>query len=255
MTTEYLKDKNKLACDELDMQTVITTAKAHPRDIDDFVTLTTKLVLKDKETAQACFYYLPARSGGSEPIEGGSIRLAELAAYVWGNLITGKRLVSNDGEFITAEGFAWDLERNQGTRVQIQRSIINSYGKRYSHEMQATTANAAASIAWRNAIYTIIPKVIVNPIWLKAKEFAVLSSKRKSLIDRFLQWNISSQQILDFFQKKSVRELTQEDLERLIGLGTSIKEGHIAAEEAFVVKEESTIEIIQDEDRVRDLLK
>lgn len=260
MSTELIRDQNKLEWDELDMQMTISTAKAHPRNITEFVSLTTKLATQDEETAQACFYYIPPSGQRAEPIEGGSVRLAEIAAYVWGNLYTGKRTIKNDGQFVTGEGLAWDLERNQGTRVQIQRSIINKYGKPFSYDMQATTANAAASIAFRNAVFTAIPKVFVDPIWIKAKKIAVgnkkdLSKRRNVIFDRFLQWDIDPKQILNFLKRNSVDELTQLDLEKLMGIGTAIKEGHITSDQAFVIKEKDTIEITNDDEHIKNLLK
>lgn len=259
MLGELVK-KQEGSLGELDMQLTISTAKTYPRKISDFIKLCMELATQDKETAQACYYCLPATD--KRPVtEGPSVRLAEIVAYAWGNIQTAKRILKNDGSFITAQGIAWDLERNQGAKVDVQRSIINSYGKRYFYELQANTANAAASIAFRNAVFTVIPKVFIDPIWKQAKKIAVGSKKDmgrniKKIIDRFSQWNIEPKQILTFFKKNSVEELTQVDLQRLMGIGTSIKEDHVLAEEAFVIKEEEiTTEIINDVECMKNLFK
>ena len=125
--------------------------------------------------------------------------------------------------------------------------------------MQTLTGNAASAIALRNAIFKVIPKALVDRVYEKAKHYAVgeqkdLSVRRKIIFEKFGQWNIEPKQILKFFQRNSIDEFTQADLEKLIGMGTSIKEGHIAAEEAFLLKEEPT-QIININERINSLLE
>jgi hypothetical protein len=260
MSNELICDQGKLVRAELDIQ--ITTAKAYPRNPNEFINLATQLATQDEETAQACFYCLPPRKdsyGRVTEIKGPSIRLAEIAAACWGNLHAGSRIVENDGQSITAEGIAWDLERNVKISSQVKRSITKSNGVRYSHDMQTLTGNAASSIALRNAIFKVIPKALIYRVYEKAKQFAVgdqkdLSIKRNAIFDRFMQWNIDTKQILRFFQKNSIDEFTQMDLEKLIGIGTAIKENHIEPEQAFSLEEEESITSPNIEERINTLL-
>lgn len=260
MSNELTMNQGSLVRAELDMQ--ITTAKAYPRNPNEFINLATELATQDEETAQACFYCLPPRKDGYgkiTEIRGPSIRLAEIAAACWGNLHAGSRIVENDGKSITAEGVAWDLERNVKISSQVKRSITKNNGACYSSDMQTLTGNAASAIALRNAIFKVIPKALVNRVYEKAKQFAVgdqkdLSKKRKTIFDRFQQWNIDSKQILLFFKKNSIDEFTQMDLEKLIGIGTAIKENHIDPEQAFSLVEEESATPPNIEERVKKLL-
>ncbi|WP_010597601.1 hypothetical protein [Rickettsiella massiliensis] len=260
MSNELICDQGKLVRAELDMQ--ITTAKAYPRNPNEFINLATQLATQDEETAQACFYCLPPRKdsyGKLTEIKGPSIRLAEIAAASWGNLHAGSRIVENDGQSITAEGVAWDLERNVKISSQVKRSITKSNGARYSHDMQTLTGNAASAIALRNAIFKVIPKALIDRVYEKAMQFAVgdqkdLSARRKAIFDRFAQWNIDPKQILQFFKKNTIDELTQTDLVKLIGIGTAIKEEHITPDKAFVLEEEESTTSPNIEERVKNLL-
>ncbi len=178
MSQELISDQGKLVRAELDMQ--ITTAKAYPRNPDDFIQFATQLATQDEETAQSCFYCLTRKSkdGKVTEIKGASIRLAEIAAASWGNLHAASRIVENDGKAITAEGVAWDLERNVRISSQVKRSIVTTNsGATYSHDMQILTGNAASSIALRNAIFKVIPKALIDRVYEKALQFAVGDQK------------------------------------------------------------------------------
>ena len=61
MNQELISDQGKLVRAELDMQ--ITTAKAYPRNPNDFIQLATQLATQDLETAQSCFYCLTRKVG------------------------------------------------------------------------------------------------------------------------------------------------------------------------------------------------
>lgn len=246
MSQELISDQGKLVRAELDMQ--ISTAKAYPRKQKEFFKTVTELATQSKEIAQSCFYRKSRRSreGKIIEIEGPSIRLAEIAAYVWGNLHAGKRVVKNDGQFITAEGIAWDLEKNVQITSHIQRSIIASNGARYNSDMQTCTGNAAASIALRNAIFIVIPKALIDPIWEKAKQFALSGKKdlqirlRKTL-DHFNKHSIDTKRILNFFQKRSLEELEVNDIAEIFSTANAIKEKLIEVDQAFLLEDEKGV--------------
>src|SRR5262245_9918710 len=56
----------------------VMTATERPRDLQLFQHKIGELVTMSQATAEECFYELPARREGGEPIEGPSIRLAEI---------------------------------------------------------------------------------------------------------------------------------------------------------------------------------
>lgn len=218
---------------EVDVQ--IATARRFPRSLkaarEDAETLATV----DEETAQSCFYVLE-RSG--KEIEGPSVRLAEIFASAWGNLRFGSRVVGDDGRFITAQGFCHDLQKNNFVAIEVQRRVTNSRGKRYSDDMIAVTANAAQSIALRNAIFRIIPRAYVNAVFHKAKEVAIgnaetLVSKRGRVLERLAKMGVKEDRILARLGKAGTEEIGLPELSKLIGMGTAIKDGQATVDETF----------------------
>ena len=81
MNQALISDQGKLVRAELDMQ--ITTAKAYPRNPDNFIQFATQLATQNEETAQSCFYCLTRKSkdGKVTEIKGASIRQASRYAH------------------------------------------------------------------------------------------------------------------------------------------------------------------------------
>ena len=190
MSHDIIVDNGAIARAELDMQ--ITTAKAYPRKTSDCIKMAEDLATMDEDTAESCIYYLPRKDkeGKRVDIKGPSIRLAEIMASSWGNLHAATRIVENDGKFITAEGVAWDLEKNLRISSQVKRNITTSKGQTFSADMQAVTGNAASSIALRNSIFRVIPRSIIDKIYDSAVKKAVgdqktLASRLKKTFEKF----------------------------------------------------------------------
>jgi hypothetical protein len=237
MSEVMIQDTGIHARAELDVQ--ITTAKAYPRKVNDFINKAIELATLDQDTAASCIYCL-VRNGkdGKSEIKGGSIRLAEIAATCWGNIHAATRIIGNDGKFITAQGVAWDLENNVKIGTEVKRRITSKDGRTYSDDMQMTTGNAAAAIALRNAIFKVVPKALVDRVYEAAVKFAVgdhktIDSKRKIIFERFNKMGIENKKILGFYGKTSLEEFDANDIAELIGIGTSIKEGILSIDKAF----------------------
>lgn len=65
------------------------------------------------EFAKVALYSYPR---GDTRVEGPSIRMAEVLAREWGNMLSGIKEVSREGETSTMMAYAWDLETNRMTR-------------------------------------------------------------------------------------------------------------------------------------------
>lgn len=240
---EISKNTNIVVQAEIDKQ--VSTAKNYPRNTDQSIEKAIKIATMDEETAAACFYALARkdRDGNSNEIKGPSIRLAEIMAWCWQNLHAASRIIGNDGKKITAEGVAWDLENNVRMSSEVERSILTRSGATYSHDMQVVTGNAACAIALRNAIVKAIPKVFIDRVYTAAVKFAVgdqktLHTRLTNVLRRFNSLGIPKEKIFSFFNKQKLEDFTLQDLENLIGIGTSIKEGLLQIDNAFVVTEE-----------------
>lgn len=220
----------------------VATAHRYPRSITKFRQEAMTMATIDEETAASCFYKLP-RAG--KEIEGPGIRLAEIVASAWGNLRTGARIVEETNEYIVAQGFAHDLEKNVATAIEVRRRITDKYGKKYSSDMVSTTANAACSIALRNAIFKVIPKSYIDKVYESAKSVAIgnastLNSRRTAAIAYFSKMGVTEAQILSTLGKAGIQDIDLNDIETLTGLKTAIKDGQTTVDQAFPPLQNST---------------
>jgi hypothetical protein len=222
-----------LAKAEVDIQ--VATAHRYPRSISRFKHEALALATLDEETAASCFYCL---SRGGKDIEGPSVRLAEIVGSAWGNLRYGARVVNEDSKFITAQGVCHDLEKNIAATVDVQRRITDRNGRRYSDDMIVVTANAACSIALRNAIFKVVPFAVVKSIYEQAKLVAIgnaqtLVGRRTKAMERFAKMGISQERVLASVGKNAIDDVDLDDLQKLTGTRTAILEGTTTVDEAF----------------------
>lgn len=218
---------------EIDMQ--IATAHKYPRSIKRFLDEALAMVTLTQAVAEECIYALP-RDG--KTIEGPSARFAEVIASAWGNSRAGARVVAEGGEFVTAQGVFHDLERNVAITYEVQRRIVSSKGRRYSADMIGVTANAACSIALRNAILKGVPKAFWADLYESARKAAIgdvqtLANRRARAISRLQAYGITPEQIFRTLGVAGEADVTPEHLLTLHGLFTAIKEGDTTPEEAF----------------------
>lgn len=243
---------------QIDMQ--IATAKRYPRDIQKAVRDAKALVCTDQDVAISMHYALPRTQDGQRVfIIGPTIRFAEVIAYTWQNLRFEKRVVSIDDTYVTAQATVMDLERNIGGRAEVKRRITYSdkrgrKGARYSEDMIQQTGNAAASIALRNALFSVIPPALTKSIENAAKAMATgegqpIEARRQKALKWFAQVGADKDRVLKLLDVATVDEITQEHLEMMTALKTSIQDGNLTVEEAFNPKPEQS----GDADRVEDL--
>lgn len=218
---------------EIDMQ--IATAHKYPRSIVSFRNEVLQMVTLNEQVAGECVYALP-RDG--KTIEGPSARFAEVVASAWGNSRAGARVVSDAGEFVTAQGVFHDLQRNVAITYEVQRRITNRRGQRFSADMIGVTANAACSIALRNAILKGVPKAFWSDMYESARstimgDIKTLANRRADALARFVRFGISNEQVFEKLGVAGVEDITLEHLVTLRGLMTAIKDGDTTAEQAF----------------------
>lgn len=230
---------------EIDMQ--IATAHKYPRSIKRFRDETQQMVTLNEQVAQECIYSLPRREfdkGKNEwvvkNIEGPSARFAEVVASAWGNSRAGSRVVSDAGDFVTAQGVFHDLERNVAITYEVQRRITDSKGKRYKPDMIGVTANAACSIALRNAILKGVPKAFWADMYDAARRTAIgdvqtLANRRSRALGVLQKMGVQADTVFAFLRVEGVEDITLEHLATLFGITTAIKEGDTTPEQAFAI--------------------
>ena len=218
---------------EIDMQ--ITTAHRFPRSVTKFQGEATSLVSLTEAVADDCIYSLP-RDGKN--IEGPSARFAEIMLYCWGNCRAGARIVDEEREFVTAQGIFWDLEKNAAIGFEVKRRITDKHGKRYSPDMIGVTANAASSIAIRNAILKGIPKALWNGMYETARktimgDFQTLANRRAAALAAFQKFGIQPERIFEKLAVRGEEDITLEHIVTLRGMLNALKDGDSTPEEMF----------------------
>ena len=222
---------------EIDMQ--IATAKQYPRDLKTVLSNIRAYATMDEETAEDCFYALKRGYGNDQQlIEGLSVRLAEIFVASWGNIRVATRIIGNDGKTITAQGVCHDLETNVAVNVEVKRRITDKQGRTYSEDMQVVTGNAASAIAFRNAVFKVIPKAVTKKVIGEIKQAAIgqandLEQKRSATIKWFEGRGVSVYQILRYVEAVCVDSIDAEKLLTLRSTANAIKEGTTTVAETF----------------------
>lgn len=218
-----------------EIDTQIATAKAFPRSVTQFIQKAQSLATINEEIAASCTYSLPR---GGKNIDGPSIRLAEIVVASYGNIRAGAMIIANDGKTITARGTCHDLENNVAAQVEVKRRITGKDGKTFNEDMQTIVGNAACSIAYRNAVYKVIPMAIVNPIWEETRKVArgtaeTLIIRRQKALDYFKSLNVTDKQICDALGIEKVGDIDLDKLETLTGMRSAIKNGETTVKDLF----------------------
>ena len=239
---------------EIDIQ--ISTARSYPRgNLAVIKARIRELALLDAETAEACVYRLPARKGSEDnkPIEGPSVRLAEIVTSCWGNVRQASRVIEIGEKSLVAQGICHDLETNVAVCKEARRGITTKNGARYGNDMINVTANAACSIALRNAIFTVVPFALIKPIVEECKRFAVEeearlqqeSARQKSepglrrpdtrrqALAAFVKVGATEAEVYKLLGVAGVDQMTPEHVVNLRTLYQAIRDGAVTMDEAM----------------------
>lgn len=193
----------------------------------------------DRETAQTCGYALPR---GGKPITGPSVHLAKIIAQQYGNLRAEARVVNVTGTQVISRGTAWDLENNFAVAFEVRRSILTSKGARFSEDMITVTGNAANAIAYRNAIFTVVPKAITDKVYKAAQECITgdlsdetkLIKRRDGAIKYFNdQYGITEEEVVMLCGKQTVNQIGVDEIALLLGIQQSLKDGDTTVDEVM----------------------
>jgi hypothetical protein len=214
---------------------LIATAKRWPREIGKIEERMLAEACRNQETAESCNYHLE-RDGHS--IEGPSVRMAEIAVRHYQNIRFGARVLGHDGQTVAGQAFIHDLENNIFASWDTRRRITDKRGRTYSDDMIVTTGNAAAAIAFRTAVFKVIPSELINTVAEKAKQMAVgdtrtLSQRRTRALKKFAALGVTEARVLEFLERDSAEAITLNDVEKLFGAYTAIRDGTSSVEEVF----------------------
>jgi hypothetical protein len=217
----------------------VATAKHYPRNVRRATENAIAIVTMDKETAATCTYSVPR---GGKAITGPSVHLANILAQTWGHLRVDSKVVDIDSKHVTSEGMCYDLENNYAVKTTVKRKITNAQGKTFNDDMITVTGNAGNAIAKRNAIFSVIPKSVINRVYKAAQDMITgdisdatkLITRRKQVVDGLKDaFGVTEVEILKSIGKSSIDHIGAEELVVLIGYGQAIKDGDTTSESVF----------------------
>lgn len=215
----------------------VSTAKQYPRSISRCANNAVAIATMDKDTAQSCGYALPR---GGKPITGPSVHLAKIIAQQYGNLRAEAKVVEITDKQVVSRGTAWDLENNYAVSFEVRRSIVGKNGNRFSDDMITVTGNAANSIAYRNAIFGIVPKSITDKAYKAAQHLITgdlsdeekLIKRRGGAIKHFIDtYGITEEEVIKLCGKHTVNQIQADEIALLLGFAQSLKDGDTTVEE------------------------
>ncbi len=234
-----------LARAEIDLQ--VATARRYPRVVSTVIKHITELATLDEETAEECCYALVRRKKGArkddeenKPIEGPSIRLAEIAAQCYGNCRIDARVIAVNRleKYVEAEGIFHDLESNMASRATVRRRISTSSGYLFSDDMIAVTSNAACAIAKRNAILAGIPRGVYRGGYKAARAVIAgtvmtLGENRAKVYKAFAAYGVTPAQIHELLGVGGEADVGLDHVALLRATFSSIKNGEANVSEIF----------------------
>lgn len=225
------------AVERANVDSQVATAKRYPRDIRRSIDNSVVMATMNQETAQSCNYALPR---GGKPITGPSVHLAKIIVSNWGNMRTEAKVVQITDKQVISRGTCWDLETNVASAFEVRRSIIGKNGQRFSDDMITVTGNAANSIAYRNAVFAVIPKAITDRVYYAAQKFITgdlsdsdkLLKVRTGILNNFKNnYGITEEEVVKMCGKQTVNQIGADEISMLMGTIQALKDGDTTVDE------------------------
>ena len=174
--------------------------------------------------------------------------MAEIAVSCYGNLRAGARpiqtVTSGEHPHVIVQAVAHDLEKNVAIQIEKRRRIVGkkSKGGAIDEDDINLAVNACSAIAFRDAVFKVVPVALIRPVYEQAKRVAIgdvksLGQKRGAVIDRLKAMGVTEDRILARVEARKVDDIDLSKLEILIGLGTALKDNEVSFEEAFPAPE------------------
>lgn len=200
-----------------------------------------------KELAEAAQYEFPK---GDSVVKGPSIRLVEVLARHWHNLLSGvDELEAKDGESVI-KAFAWDLETNVSDEktftVKHERTTKKgTYKLKDDRDIYEMVANKGARRK-RACLLSVLPGWYVDAAVAACEETLKASLTQgksmeeviSSIVASFQEFGISPAQIEEKLGKE-IGSLSKNDVVKLRHLYSAIKDGFVKAADAFGMVQET----------------
>lgn len=224
------------AVERASVDSQVATAKQYPRNLKRAVDNSIVMATMDEQVARSCGYALPR---GGKPITGPSVHLAKIIVANYGNMRTEAKVVQITDKQVVSRGTAWDLENNVASAFEVRRSIMTKNG-RMNDDMITVVGNAANAIAYRNAVFSVIPKAITETVYKTTQQYLIgdisdetkLIKRRTDAIKYFNdEWGISEEEVVKLCGKQTVNQIRGEEIALLLGFVQALRDGDTTIED------------------------
>lgn len=232
------------ATDRAEVDIQVATAHRYPRNLSRCINNSIAIATIDLESAQKMGYALPR---GNKPITGPSVHLARLLAQNYGNMRAEAKVVQITDKQVVSRGVCWDLETNYAAAFEVRRSIVGKYG-RFTDDMITVTGNAASAIAFRNAVFNVVPTGVTEKVYRAAQRYITgdlsdedkLIKRRDGAIRHFNDtYGITEEEVVKLCGKHTVNQIRADEIALLLGIAQSLKDGDATVEEVMAPIRES----------------
>jgi len=217
----------------------VDIAKRYPRNLKRVIDNSIVIATMDKATAEICNYNLPV---AGKKIAGASVHLARIIVQQYGNIRVESRVTGTDRTQVHAEAICFDLETNVAVKSETSKSIMDRNGRRYKEHLIITTGKAAAAIAFRNAVFSVVPKGVVDKVYKAAMDTITgdlsdetkLIQRRTKAIEAFEnEFGVAESELLKSLGLNTVNQIKQNEIVTLIGMYNAIKLGEVSINDMF----------------------
>ncbi len=222
-----------MAQNDAQIKALIDVAHQYPRDEGKVIKNIEDSAYRTPEMMNACFFHMPVGDG----VIGPSIRLAEIIAANYGNLVVQTMTVQETPKQVTVRGQAWNLESNYMQSTEVTQRLTDRAGRPYAEGVRISNIQAAHAKARRQVILQIVPQ----HVWKHVYETCLnppAADERTPMLTKMMAWLTNNQKIerdriLTYFGVTTITEITDEQLTELRAIGTSLKEEQIDPDRAF----------------------
>jgi len=229
---------------EAEVKSMVVMAKRFPRD----PIAATDRILNECQRPKLAEQALYSYSRGGTDITGPSIRLAEAISRNWGNLDSGVKELSNDGEQSEMMSYCWDMESNvRSVKVfsvkHWRDTKKGGYRLTDSRDIYEATANNAAR-RLRAVILSVIPSDVVDAAVAQCEATLKASADTspeaiKKMLGVFEKFNVNKKMIEDRIQRK-IESITPAQMVSLRKIYNSMNDGMSVAADWFAMPTATT---------------
>lgn len=211
-----------------EVQGAMLIARANPRDENQSYQKILKACQRKGLAETALYEY----ERGGNPIKGPSVRLAETAARLWGNITFGFREIGREGDKSEVVAFSWDLETN--CRVTRQFSVKHYRDTRngpvkltQERDIYELVANYAQRRV-RACLLELIPGDVVEDAVEACEHTVKQAAKREEYGEKILQAFQAfgvNRPMLNRWLGYDIGKIIPDDATRLKGVFQAIQDG------------------------------